>query len=174
MRTRWLTSTIWFALLAWLPLAASAMDLSVAVINFQRLQAEAPQAIKARERIDSEFLVRKAKIETQEKQIAQLESQVASATDLDETERKSVERDIRSRTLRLQNDKEELENDRRLRASEESDRLRLIVAEVISEVAVTEKVDVVLEIGVVTWASARANITDRVLARMQELDKAAN
>ena len=170
MKTRW----IMIALLAWLPFLASAADLTIAVVNFQRLQAEAPQAVKARERLDSEFAVRKAKIETQEHQISQLEVQAAGDPNLGEVERKSVERDIRSRTLRLQNAKEELENDRRLRASEESDRLRLIVAEVISEVAVNENVDVVLEIGVVTWASPRANITDRVLARMRELDEASN
>lgn len=170
MKTRWIIIVI----LAWLPSAAPAAELSIAIVNFARLQAEAPQAIRARERIDSEFAVRKAKIETQDNQIAQLQRQVDEDSDLGEAERRSVERDIRSRTLRLQNDKEELESDRRLRASEESDRLRLIVAEVISEVAVNEKVDVVLEIGVVTWASPRANITDRVLARMQELDQAAN
>ncbi len=170
MKTRWIIIVV----LAWLPFAVPAAELSIAIVNFARLQAEAPQAIKARERIDSEFAVRKADIEKQDNQIAQLQRQVDEDPNLGEDERKRLERDVRSRTLRLQNDKEELESDRRLRASEESDRLRLIVAEVISDVAVNEKVDVVLEIGVVTWASPRANITDRVLSRMQELDEATN
>lgn len=156
-----------------LPSLAGAAGASVAVIEFTRLQAEAPQAIRARERIDSEFLSRQARIDAQAKQIAQLEQRLADRGKLQDAELKSLQRDVRSRTLRLENAKEELENDRRLRASEESDRLRRIVAEVIAEVATAEKVDVVLESGVVTWASDRANITEKVLARMQELDKAA-
>ena len=83
-----------------------------------------------------------------------------------------MRRDIRSRTLRLENAKEELESDRRLRLSEEMDRLRRVLAEVIAEVAEAEELDLVLESGV-TWASERANITDKVLARMRELNQTA-
>ena len=39
-------------------------------------------------------------------------------------------------------------------------------------VAKAENLDIVLESGV-TWASERANITDKVLARMRDLDAAA-
>jgi Skp family chaperone for outer membrane proteins len=42
---------------------------------------------------------------------------------------------------------------------------------VIAEVAKAEGLDIVLESGV-AWASERANITDRVLARMRELNAA--
>jgi outer membrane protein len=52
------------------------------------------------------------------------------------------------------------------------DRLRRVLSEVIAEVAKAEQLDIVLESGV-TWASERANITDKVLERMRELDAAA-
>ncbi|MCB1775453.1 MAG: OmpH family outer membrane protein [Gammaproteobacteria bacterium] len=152
-----------------LPSVSVAAGGAVGVVNFARLQTEAPQSIKAREKIDAEFVSRQAKIEEHAAQIAQLEQELKESSDIGEMERKSLQRDIRSRNLRLENAKEELQNDRRLRASEESDRLRRIVGEVIAEVAGKEGVDVVLEVGVVTWASTRADITDRVLARMQEL-----
>lgn len=154
------------------PLAV-ANDVSVAVVDFARLQTEAPQSIKARERIDAEFAPRQAKIEAQERQIAQLEETLRQKDGISELEMKSLQRDVRSRTLRLENAREELESDRRLRASEESDRLRRVVAEVIAQVALQENVDVVLETGVVTWASPRANITDKVLKRMQQLAEGA-
>jgi outer membrane protein len=86
-------------------------------------------------------------------------------------EAKSLQRDIRSRKLRVENAKEELESDRRLRLNEEMDHLRRVLSEVIAEVANAEKLDIVLESGV-TWASERANITDKVLARMRELSAA--
>jgi outer membrane protein len=156
-----------------LPIAASATDTAMAVVNFSRLQSEAPQSISARERIEQEFASRQARIEEQAVQIAQLENQLLEAS-MGEVERKSLQRDIRSRNLRLENAREELQNDRRVRASEESDRLRRIVAEVIADVAAREGVDVVLEVGVVAWSSERADITELVLTRLRELDAARN
>ena len=146
-----------------------AAEVAVAVVNVVRLQTEAPQVAEVRERIKAEFLVREAKTSAQQEQIDQLEQKLLrDRASMSDAESKSLQRDIRSRTLRLENAKEELESDRRLRLSEEMDHLRRILSEVIAEVAKTEKLDIVLESGV-TWASERANITDKVLARMREL-----
>ena len=158
---------------SFLPGIAGARDVSVAVVNVIRLQSEAPQVAQVRERIKAEFLVRETKTSAQQDQIAQLEEKLLRDRDrMSDAEAKSLQRDIRSRTLRLENAKEELESDRRLRLSEEMDRLRRVLSEVIAEVAKAENLDIVLESGV-TWASERANITDKVLARMRELDTAA-
>ena len=146
-----------------------AAEVSVAVVNVVRLQTEAPQVAEVRERIKAEFLVREAKTSAQQEQIDQLEQKLLrDRASMSDAESKSLQRDIRSRTLRLENAKEELESDRRLRLSEEMDHLRRVLSEVIAEVAKREKLDIVLESGV-TWASERANITDKVLARMREL-----
>lgn len=150
-----------------------AAEVNVAVVNAIRLQTEAPQIAKVRERIRAEFASREQKILTQEEQIAQLEEQLVRERDkMSDIEAKSLQRDIRSRKLRLENAKEELESDRRLRLNEEMDRLRRVLSEVIAEVAKAEQLDIVLESGV-TWASDRANITEKVLARLRELDKAS-
>jgi outer membrane protein len=150
----------------------SAAEVSVAVVNVVRLQTEAPQVAEVRERIKAEFLVREAKTSAQQEQINQLEQKLLrDRANMSDAESKSLQRDIRSRTLRLENAKEELESDRRLRLSEEMDHLRRVLSEVIAEVAKAEKLDIVLESGV-TWASERANITDKVLARMRELSAA--
>lgn len=165
----------WFAIVFWVLCTASAAVLAesvrVAVVDVVRLQSEAPQVVQVRERIKAEFAGRQAKIQAQQDQITQLEQKLRDRDELSDAEAKSLQRDIRSRTLRLENSKEELESDRRLRLSEEMDRLRRILAEVIAEVAKTEDLDIVLESGV-TWASERANITDKVLARMRRLDSA--
>jgi outer membrane protein len=150
---------------------ALAADVSVAVVNAIRLQTEAPQIAKLRERIRTEFASREEKILTQQEQIDQLEAQlVRDQNNMNEIEAKSLQRDIRSRRLRLENAQEELESDRRLRLNEEMDRLRRVLSEVIAEVAKAEQLDIVLESGV-TWASERANITEKVLARLRELDR---
>ena len=170
MSRRWLT----YLVLAVLPFTQPtiAADVSVAVVNVVRLQKEVPQVARVREKIKAEFATREAKTIEQGERIAKLEERlVKDRAKLSDVEAKSLQRDIRSRTLRLENDKEELESDRRLRLNEEMDHLRLVLSEVIAEVAKAEQLDIVLESGV-TWASERANITDKVLVRMHELDAA--
>ena len=167
MRKNWLALAVFAC--SFHASALFAAEVSVAVVNVVRLQTEAPQVAEVRERIKAEFLVREAKTSAQQEQIDQLEQKLLrDRASMSDAESKSLQRDIRSRTLRLENAKEELESDRRLRLSEEMDHLRRILSEVIAEVAKTEKLDIVLESGV-TWASERANITDKVLARMREL-----
>ena len=171
MMQRWMAVLILGASI--LPGVTWASDVTVAVVNVSRLQSEAPQVAHVREKIKQEFAAREAKAIEQGEQIARLEKRLLNDRALmTEAEVKNLQRDIRSRTLRLDNAKEELESDRRLRLSEEMDRLRRVLSEVIAEVATAEKLDIVLESGV-TWASDRANITDKVLVRMRELDRAA-
>lgn len=168
MSRRWLT----YLILAVLPFTqpATAADVSVAVVDVVRLQKEVPQVARVREKIKAEFATREVKTIEQGEQIAKLEERLLKdRAKLSDVEAKSLQRDIRSRTLRLENDKEELESDRRLRLNEEMDHLRLVLSEVIAEVAKAEQLDIVLESGV-TWVSERANITDKVLVRMRELD----
>ena len=169
MRSKWVTSLL-AALLFGTCGVSFAADVSVAVVDVVRLQSEAPQVGQVRAKIQQEFAGREAKVAEQAAQIAQLEEKlVRDRLDISDVEAKSLQRDIRSRTLRLENAKEELESDRRLRLSEEMDHLRRVLSEVIAEVATTEELDLVLESGV-TWVSERANITDKVLARMRELN----
>jgi len=150
-----------------------AAEVSVAVVDVAKLQREVPQINRLRERIALDFKSREERLTAQQEQIARLEAELSKdGAEIGNTESKKLQRDIRSRKLRLENAQEELASDRRLRLNEEMDRLRRVLAEVIAEVAITEGLDVVLESGV-TWASARANITDKVLTRMRELDAAS-
>ena len=172
MIKRWLALVVLGCSL--LPAISWADDVTVAVVNVVRLQTEAPQVAQVREKIKAEFVSREAKTSAQQEQISQLEQKLQrDRAEMSDAEAKSLQRDIRSRTLRLENSKEELESDRRLRLSEEMDHLRRILSEVIAEVATAEKLDIVLESGV-TWASERANITDKVLARLRELNDTRN
>ena len=169
MIKRWVTLVaLFFSLSSGTVLAG---DVTVGVVNVIRLQTEAPQVAQVR-KIKAEFLVRESRAQAQQEQINQLQQKLLrESAQMSDAETKKLQRDIRSRTLRLENDKEELESDRRLRLSEEMDHLRRMLSEVIAEVAKAEKLDIVLESGV-TWASERANITDKVLARMREINSA--
>ncbi len=171
MKTFWLATL--YAAATLLSQSVAAAEVTVAVVNPIRLQSEAPQVANVRTKIKNEFANRQAKLIAQQEQVGQLEQKLArDCAGMSDDEAKSLQRDIRSRKLRLENAKEELESDRRLRLSEEMDHLRRVLSEVLAEVAKAENLDIVLESGV-TWASDRANITDKVLARMRELDAEA-
>ena len=171
MKTFWLATL--YAAASLLSQSVAAAEVTVAVVNPIRLQSEAPQVANVRTKIKNEFASRQAKLIVQQEQVGQLEQKLArDRASMSDDEAKSLQRDIRSRKLRLENAKEELESYRRLRLSEEMDHLRRVLSEVIAEVATAENLDIVLESGV-TWASDRANITDKVLARMRELDAEA-
>ena len=153
---------------------ALAHDVKVAAVEVPRLLTEPPQVHKLREKLKNEFARRDSQLVAQQKQIKQLEEKLTQdSAIMSEDEAKRLERDIISRSLKLKNARTELQQERQLRQNEELDKLRGVLAEVIQQVAQEEDLDIVLE-GGVTWASARANITDKVIKKLAELDKAGN
>ena len=82
-------------------------------------------------------------------------------------EAKKLERDIIARRRKLKSDQTAFQEDLSLRQNEELGKLRKVIAEVIISVAQQEKIDLVLESGVV-WASDRINLTDKVLERLRK------
>lgn len=104
MERRWLVTLL--ALGIGLFGSAHAADVTVAVVNALRLQSEAPQVASVREKIKVEFAAREAKTVAQQEQIEQLEQKLLRERDgMSDAEAKSLQRDIRSRTLRLENAK---------------------------------------------------------------------
>lgn len=151
-----------------------AAEAKVAFVHLQTLLAEAPQIKKLTDKLNSEFSARINKIVAQQRQIRKLEEKLRNdGKIMSDGEVKKLERDIVSRNLKLKNARSELEQERRLRQNEELDRLRKVVSEVITQIAKEEKLDMVLEDGV-AWVSGRANITDKVLQRMVEVDRSGN
>ena len=81
-----------------------AAGVSVAVVNVVRLQTEVPQLAGVRAKIKAEFSAREAKLASQKDQIVLLENKLLQDRGkMNETEAKSLQRDIRSRNLRVEN-----------------------------------------------------------------------
>ncbi len=143
-----------------------AADLNVGFVQVSRLLTEPPQVKTMLKKLKAEFARRNDKLTAQQKQIKKLEQKLGKeGSIMSASEAKRLERDILSRRLKLKNAREELQQEKQLRQSEEVDRLRKVISEVIADVAKREKLDIVLESGV-TWASDRADITSRVLDRL--------
>jgi outer membrane protein len=140
----------------------------VAFVEVARLLQESPQVQAVRDRLKNEFSRRDNELVAQQKQLKQLEEKLArDGAIMSAEEAKKLERDIIARSRKLKSDQTAFQEDLALRQNEELGKLRKVIAEIIIEVAKDEKIDLVLESGVV-WASDRVNMTDKVLARLRK------
>jgi len=132
---------------------------------------DAPQVEAVRAKLKKEFARRDDELVAQQKQVKKLEEKLQrDGAIMSEAEAKRLERDIVSRTRKLKSSQTEFQEDLSLRQNEELGKLRKVISEVIVSVAKAEKFDMVLEAGVV-YVSDRANITDKVLARLKAQHK---
>ena len=159
-------------LLAWLLLAQVApAGVSVAFVDAARVLAEAPQVEQIRRHIREEFSARDQRLVEMQKQIGLLEAQLASAGDrLQEEEKRRLQTDISTRRLKMKQARDELEQDKQLRFSEEEERLVRVMHEVVQQLAQDEKLDVVLQ-GAVLWVAPKVDFTGRVLERLRKMQE---
>ncbi len=154
--------------------ATAADTYKVAFVEVARLMRDAPQVEAVRKRLKKEFARRDEDLVAQQKQVKKLEEKLQrDGAIMSEAEAKRLERDILSRSRKIKSSQTEFQEDLALRQNEELGKLRKVIAEVITQVAKEDKIDVVLEAGVV-YVSDRANITDKVLARLKAQSKSGN
>lgn len=147
---------------------AASAETRIAFVEVARLLQEAPQVQAVREKLKGEFARRDGELVAQQKQLKQLEEKLArDGAIMSAEEAKKLERDIIARRRKLKSDQTAFQEDLSLRQNEELGKLRKVIAEVIISVAQQEKIDLVLESGVV-WASDRINLTDKVLERLRK------
>lgn len=152
----------------------SADTYKVAFVEVARLMRDAPQVEAVRKRLKKEFSRRDEELVAQQKQAKKLEEKLQrDGAIMSEAEAKRLERDIIARSRKIKSSQTEFQEDLALRQNEELGKLRKVIAEVISQVAKGDKIDMVLESGVV-YVSDRANITDKVLARLKAQNKTGN
>lgn len=165
---RFLSILIFLGLLS--PFAALAADVNVAFVQANRLLRESPQIEQLEAQVRDEFAARNQRLVEMQSQIKTLEDQLEQASGkLNTSEQRRLEHDIRTRRLKYKHARDELNQDKQLRFEEEKERVMRIIGEVIGQVAQDEKIDMVLQSGVL-WFSPKADITDKVLARLKKLD----
>lgn len=149
--------------------SAQAGDFSVAFVQASRLLNESPQIQQLKARVSEEFAERDVRLIEMQKQIKLLEDKLAQeGRFMNSDEQRRLNHDISTRRLKYEHARAELNQDKQLRYTEEEERMTRIIREVIGEVAQDEKIDIVLQSGVL-WYSDRVDVTDKVLARLQQM-----
>lgn len=147
--------------------AAHGADFKVGFVNVSIVLDQAPQAARARARIEREFAPRDREILSQQQQIRTLEdSLVKNAAVLSASERERQEAELRQLKRELRRSQEEFREDLNLRRSQELSALQRMVTEVIQDMARGEKYDLIMTDGVV-FAGDKVNITKRVIERLK-------
>ena len=149
-----------------------AAELKIGVVNVSQILKEAPQAKALSKSLETEFKRRSQDLTSKQKQLKKLEEKLGRDSEImSEAEVKRLETDIRSRRRKLKAALDEFREDLNLRRNEELNKLSRVVTEVIHQIGEDEKIDLILENPI--YASARINLTEKVLKRLKAQTKSS-
>jgi outer membrane protein len=153
--------------------AAFAQSQKIAVVDSQRLLAEAPQAKAAGQALETEFGPRQKTLEAQIKDFEtrgqKFERDQAT---MSESERTKTQRDLRDAGLNLDRRKKEFQEDVQLRQNEELQKVQKSIYESVRVYAKDKGYDIVLAGGVI-YNSDAVDITSQVLSNLTSKAPAA-
>jgi outer membrane protein len=150
----------------------TAADISIAVIDPNRIVEESPQYQEARRMLSTEAKDRETEVLDQQDDLDRLTEKLErDGALMSEDELQRLQTDIRARKRRLRYAKAELQEDFALRQTELRTKLVKQVEEVVQRIAKEKGIDVILSEGLV-YFSDRVDISGEVVERLkQEFDK---
>lgn len=156
-------------------LGASALHAAPAVgfVDVVKVTRDAPQMKEVEKALEEEFVLREQKIIEMRDQIAALQEKLdKEKRSMSTDERRRLERDIKSRELRYNYNKDEFLQDKQLRTNEERNRVFRVIDEVIAQVGKSKSLEIILSAKAgVLWRSERIDITDDVMQKLQSIAK---
>jgi outer membrane protein len=161
---------LFVALVLALPLSlahAQATDMKIGFVSIAKILNSAPQADAASKRLEQEFAPRQRGLVEAQNSLRRLEERLAKdGAVMGDSQRRSLESDIRNQARELKRTSDEFREDFNLRRNEELGRFQKQVLDVINSVAREEGFDLVVNDGATLYASSRVDVTDKVLRRL--------
>lgn len=146
----------------------AAADLRLGVINAVKVLEAAPQADEARKRLEKDFAPRDRELVSAQKSLKSKEDRLAKeGSNLGDTERRKLERDILDARRDLKRDSDEFREDLNFRRNEEFGKIQKQVVEAIQSIAKEEGFDLILGEGVI-YANEKVDITAKVIDRLKK------
>lgn len=139
----------------------------IGYVNTQRILADAPQAAKAKKKIEKEFEKRDQELTRLARQLKTLQESIEkSAVTMTEADRRGKERELGELGREFQRRQREFNEDMNLRQNEEMAAIFDRLNKAIKSVAEAEKYDLIIQDAI--FASPRIDITDRVIKVLGE------
>jgi outer membrane protein len=152
------------ALGAFAVFGAHAQELKIGFVNSDRVLREATLAKAAQTRLEAEFSKRQKEGEDAANKLKSAADKLdKDAPTLGEAERSRRQRDLVEQDRELQRKRREFQEDLNQRKNEELASVVERANKVVKQIYDTEKFDLILQGEVVVFASARVDITDKVI-----------
>ena len=157
--------------LAILSLSASVLaESKIGFVNSQRILNDAPQATRAKKKIEKDFEKRDQDLQRQAKELqATQEFLEKNAVTMSESDRRAKERELTEKNRDFQRRQREFREDLSQRQNEETAAIFEKVNKVIKQIAEADKYDIIFQEAV--YANVRIDITDKVLKALNEAAK---
>lgn len=137
-------------------------ELKIGYVDLKSVFANTPQAEQIKIRLQEEFAPRIKRLESQDKEIQRLKTQLSRDTAvMSESEQHKLERDITIKTRNAKRYRQDLQEDSDIRGNEEYEILKQSIRDVINVLIADEGFDLLLTQGVF-HANKQINITQQV------------
>ncbi len=149
--------------------SVSFADLKVGFVNIPSVLEKAPQAEKAKKRLEEKFSPRDKQLVAQQKEIQTLEEKMGrDASVMGETERANLERDILNKKRDAKRSQQEFSEDFNASRNEELGKLQRRIVEAIRAIAKDQNFDLLLTDGVI-YASEKIDVTAQVQQKLSTM-----
>lgn len=139
----------------------------IGYVNTQRIFRDAPAAVKAAKKLESEFSRRDQDLQRMAKQLQGMQENLEkNSVTMSESERRTKEREFGEMSREFQRKQREFREDLNLRQNEENAAVIEKANKAIKQIAEAEKYDLILQD--VVWVSPKLDITEKVIKALTE------
>ncbi len=144
-------------------------DLKIGFVNIPAVLEKAPQAEKAKKRLEQEFSPRDKQLVAQQKEIQSMDERMTKdAAVMGESARLNLEKDILNKKRDAKRAQQEFSEDFNVRRNEELGKLQRRIVEAIREIAKAQNFDLLLTDGVI-YASDKIDVTNQVQQKLSSM-----
>lgn len=147
---------------------ALANSIKIGVVNTEKILRESSVATQAQKKIEQEFMSRDDDIKKITAQAKALQDRLEKdGSNMEETERRSLERNLANLSREYQRAQKQLREDLSARQNEEYGVILDRINRAISKIAEREKYDLILQLQDSVYRSQRIDITDQVIKAIE-------
>lgn len=144
-------------------------ELKIGFVNIPAVLEKAPQAEKAKKRLEQKFSGRDKQLVAQQKEIQTLEERLAKdAAVMSESEKANMEKDLLNKKRDAKRSQQEFSEDFNASRNEELGKLQKHIIEAIREIAKAQNFDLLLTEGVI-YANDKIDVTSQVQQKLLKI-----
>jgi outer membrane protein len=148
---------------------ASFADLKIGVVNIPAVLEKAPQAEKAKKRLEQEFKPRDNQLVAQKKEIQGMEEKLnKNSSVMSDSERNKVESELQNKIRDAKRSQQEFSEDFNARRNDELGKLQRRIVEAIRAIAKDQEFDLILTDGVI-YSSPQMDITSQLQQKLSTM-----